>query len=274
MAVFWFGWAKKLKNIFTKQQADQYYLQKELPNQLQVVKGNVDFYKNVVIKQNGYVDRVDTNAPTSMINKRYLEEQTLSKTSTSAQTVAGPVSLRSPIELGTEIKAGFGGTNVKFIPEDNSTKTLQFYNANATDQRRFNLLIPEPTQAQNPATKQYVDNAINSIQVGRSIKAGNTIFQTESKNIGAETPTSYLPASGFSISNLEVGKLYLVEVRWSTGTSTTAPIFYQGSNGVQIYLVWIDTAILFGRSSNNLLVRANKAVNNISISFKEVIITS
>ena len=73
MAVFWFGWAKKLKNIFTKQQADTYYLQKELPNQLQIVKGNVDFYKNVVIKQNGYLDRVDTNAPTSMINKRYLD---------------------------------------------------------------------------------------------------------------------------------------------------------------------------------------------------------
>ena len=159
MAVFWFGWAKKLKNIFTKQQADQYYLQKELPNQLQMVKGSVDFYKNVVVKQNGYVDRVDTNAPTSMINKRYLEEQTLSKTSTSAQTVAGPVSLHSPIELGTEIKAGYGGGSVKFIPEDNSTKTLQFYNNNATDQRRFNLLVPNPTQAQNPATKQYVDNA-------------------------------------------------------------------------------------------------------------------
>ena len=165
MAVFWFGWAKKLKNVFTKQQADTYYLQKELPNQLQIVKGNVDFYKNVVIKQNGYVDRVDTNAPTSMINKRYLEEQTLSKTSTSAQTVAGPINLRSPIELGTEIKAGYGGGTVKFIPEDNSTKTLQFYNNNATDQRRFNLLIPNPTQAQNPATKQYVDNARTYIEV-------------------------------------------------------------------------------------------------------------
>lgn len=165
MAVFWFGWAKKLKNIFTKQQADTYYLQKELPNQLQVVKGNVDFYKNVVIKQNGYVDRVDTNAPTSMINKRYLEEQTLSKTSTSAQTVAGPVNLRSSIEFGTEIKAGYGGGSVKFIPEDNSTKTLQFYNNNPTDTRRFNLLVPEPTAAQNPATKSYVDNARAYIEV-------------------------------------------------------------------------------------------------------------
>ena len=139
MAVFWFGWAKKLKNIFTKQQADQYYLQKN-SNQLQQVNGLVDFHNNIVCKQNGYVDNVDTNAPTSMINKRYLEEQTLSKTSTSAQTVAGPVALRSSIELGTEIKAGYGGGSVKFIPETNSTKTLQFYNANPGDTRRFKLL--------------------------------------------------------------------------------------------------------------------------------------
>ena len=188
MAVFWFGWAKKLKNVFTKQQADQYYLQKN-SNQLQQVSGFVDFTSNIVCKRNGYVDNVDTNAPTSMINKRYL------------------------------------------------------------------------------------DNAINSIQVGRSIKVGNTIFQTESKNIAADTPTSYLPASGFSISNLEVGKLYMVEVRWATGSYAMGPIFYQGFNDSEMYLAWIDTAILFGRSSNNLLVRANKAVNNISISFKEAIIT-
>ena len=164
MAVFWFGWAKKLKNVFTKKEADQYYLQKN-SNQLQQVSGFVDFTSNVVCKRNGYVDNVDTNAPTSMINKRYLEEQTLSKTSTSAQTVAGPINLRSPIELGTEIKAGYGGGSVKFIPEDNSTKTLQFYNANPNDRRRFDLLVPEPTAAQNPATKQYVDNVRTYIEV-------------------------------------------------------------------------------------------------------------
>ena len=189
MAVFWFGWAKKLKNVFTKKEADTYYLQKN-SNQLQQVSGFVDFMNNIVCKRNGYVDYVDTNSPTSMINKRYL------------------------------------------------------------------------------------DNAVNSIQVGRSIKVGNTIFQTESKNIAADTPTSYLPASGFSISNLEVGKFYMVEARWSTGSYAMFPVFYQGSTGSQIYLAWIDTAISFGRSSNNLLVRTNKAVNNMSISFKEVIITS
>ena len=74
MAVFWFGWAKKLKNVFTKKEADTLYLQKELPNQLQIVKGSVDFYKNVVVKQNGYVDRVDTNSNTAIPNKKYVDD--------------------------------------------------------------------------------------------------------------------------------------------------------------------------------------------------------
>ena len=74
MAVFWFGWAKKLKNVFTKKEADTLYLQKELPNQLQVVKGSVDFYKNVVIKQQGYVDQVNTNSNTAIPNKKYVDD--------------------------------------------------------------------------------------------------------------------------------------------------------------------------------------------------------
>ena len=74
MAVFWFGWTKKLKNIFTKKEADTYYLQKELPNQLQIIKGNVDFYKNIVIKQQGYVDQV-ANSNTAIPNKKYVDDQ-------------------------------------------------------------------------------------------------------------------------------------------------------------------------------------------------------
>ena len=38
MAVFWFGWAKKLKNVFTKQQADQYYLPKSFETTINEVK--------------------------------------------------------------------------------------------------------------------------------------------------------------------------------------------------------------------------------------------
>ena len=86
-------------------------------------------------------------------------------------TIAAPqgIEIHNPVQFGTEIKAGVGGTTVKFIPEDNTTKTLQFYNANATDQRRFNLLVPEPTQANNPATKNYVDTAIAGINTSGNI---------------------------------------------------------------------------------------------------------
>ncbi|MBR2138216.1 MAG: hypothetical protein IJ966_02825, partial [Bacilli bacterium] len=64
---------------------------------------------------------------------------------------------RARLEFGTEINAGYGGGVVKFIPEDNSTKTLQFFNNNANDTRRFKLAVPEPVDNNNPATKNYVD---------------------------------------------------------------------------------------------------------------------
>ena len=70
---------------------------------------------------------------------------------------------RSVPQFGQNITAGWGGGVCKFLPEDNSTKTLQFYLNNANDTRRFKLLIGEPTEANNPATKQYVDNQINTI---------------------------------------------------------------------------------------------------------------
>ena len=44
-------------------------------NTLQRVNNSSEFYANAVLKRNGYVDNVDTAAPTSMINKQYLEQQ-------------------------------------------------------------------------------------------------------------------------------------------------------------------------------------------------------
>ena len=50
------------------------YFKKE-GNAHQIVRNSADFFANIVLKQNGYVDHVDTAAPTSMINKQYLEQQ-------------------------------------------------------------------------------------------------------------------------------------------------------------------------------------------------------
>ena len=98
---------------------------------------------------------------------------------------------RSILEFGTEINTGYGGGVVKFIPEDNSTKTLQFFNNNATDQRRFKLAIPEPVDNNNPATKNYVDTketAINNqiTAINNRIVENNTIL----KRVYTFSPTS------------------------------------------------------------------------------------
>ena len=167
------------------------YFKKE-GNALQVVRNNSDFYGNIVAKNNGYVDHVDTQAPTSMINKQYLEQQltttknqirTENNTFTGTNTFTGGVVSHASNEFGTEIKAGFGGMITKFIPEDNSTKTLQFYNTNPTDQRRFNLLVSQPTEAQNPTTKQYVDNKFKYVKkaqaTGNITINGNNSYQTQ-----------------------------------------------------------------------------------------------
>ena len=89
---------------------------------------------------------------------------------------------RAVLQTGVEINAGFGGNRVKFIPEDTTTKTLQFYNENPGDARRFNLLVPEPVDNNNPATKNYVDNketAINNqiTAINNRIVENNTILK-------------------------------------------------------------------------------------------------
>ena len=184
-----------LSNYYTKQEIDtkgQNYIEKN--GNLQIVNAFVDFYGNIVAKNNGYVDNVDTRARTSMINKEYLEQQLNPiNTSISANTnnittnqnnitnlenryttlnneavkvdggqrVDGAKTFTGCTTFGTEINAGWGGNPVKFIPDDSRTKTLQFYNNSGTDPRRFNLLISEPSQPQSPATKNYVDNLNN-----------------------------------------------------------------------------------------------------------------
>ena len=93
---------------------------------------------------------------------------------------------RARLEFGTEINAGYGGGTVKFIPEDNSTKTLQFFNNNANDTRRFKLAVPEPVDNNNPATKQYVDTQISS-----SINAGPYIRYQDLPIVGYGNATSW-----------------------------------------------------------------------------------
>ena len=121
-----------------------------------------------------------------------------------------------------------------------------------------------------------LNTRITTLESRTSIKVGSIVFQTEKKNIqGGNVPTRYSPASGFSITNLVIGKLYFVEVYYKSGTYDRAPIFYMGTTHVSMYLPQIATTILFGNYLNQSLeVYADKPISNLLISFKEVIITS
>ena len=120
-----------------------------------------------------------------------------------------------------------------------------------------------------------LNSRITTLESKTSIKWGGEVFKTERKNIqGDNVSTKYSPASGFSITNLVIGKLYVVEVYYKTGTFDRALIFYQGTTLVSMYLPRIATTILFGNYRNQSLeVLADKPVPNLLISFKEVIIT-
>lgn len=129
---------------------------------------------------------------------------------------------RSVLEMGTEINAGYGGLNVKFIPEDNSTKTLQFYNANPGDTRRFKLLVPEPTEAQNPATKNYVDNLNNqNVKLtGDQSIGGNKTF-TQPITVATPTADTHATTKAYvdnAIQNITPGS--------GSGGSTSSPNDY------------------------------------------------
>ena len=151
---------------------------------------------------------------------------------------------RSVLETGTEINAGYGGVNVKFIPEDNSTKTLQFYNANATDARRFNLLVPEPTQANNPATKNYVDNAITNSRVPQQ-----TLDQIT-------TNTTNITTNQTNITDLQ-NRTNTIEQNYVSKTTTTpqtiaSQITFTQTGEVMKFQSGTDTsAYLSGYKSNN-----------------------
>lgn len=181
----------------------------------QTITGEKTFTNNVVISKNPtpLVLKANNNDKTYMLIKSSDNTTNFSlganSTNTSLEVNRGDLTLktlqasknvnfenvakvkfnRSVLEMGQEINAGYGGTSVKFIPEDNSTKTLQFYNANPTDTRRFKLLVPEPTEAQNPTTKNYVDNLNNQnvkLSGDQSIGGNKTFTQP----ITIPTPTA------------------------------------------------------------------------------------
>lgn len=68
---------------------------------------------------------------------------------------------RMNVQFGQLIVMGHGTGVVNFWPEDNTTKTLRFYNSTPTNARRFMLEISDPTEANHASNKNYVDTKFN-----------------------------------------------------------------------------------------------------------------
>lgn len=70
----------------------------------------------------------------------------------------GGLLARMDVEFGTRIKMGYGGGLIKFTPEDNTTKTLQFFENNPTDSKRLMLKVADPTEDLHVVNKRYLTN--------------------------------------------------------------------------------------------------------------------
>ena len=71
---------------------------------------------------------------------------------------------RMNVEFGSQIQVGSGGNLIKFLPEDNTTKTLQFYNNAPTDGKKLMLKVATPTDNNHVTNKEYVDGKIKFIE--------------------------------------------------------------------------------------------------------------
>ena len=105
-----------------------------------------------------------------------LENEVVKKTGDQSiagvKTFTGGVVSHASTEFGTEIKAGYGGVDVYFIPEDTSTKTLKYgrggrFNIDLENQSQL-MGIKDPTADYHAANKKYVDNKFKYVKKGEA----------------------------------------------------------------------------------------------------------
>ena len=145
------------------------------------------------------------------------------------KTFTGGVVSRASTELGTEIKAGYGGTEVYITPEDTSTKTIKYgrsgsgrFNIDLENQSQL-MGIKDPTADYHAVNKKYVDNRIK--------------FRTVNTNINASATYNVEPTSGYQVINVMVARkrsndgLYFFEYQ----TTLNKQVFWGSDNKFKVY---------------------------------------
>ena len=174
---------------------EQNYLSKN-SNVLQVVKGGVDFTAQVVLKQKGFVDNVDSTINTSMVNIKYVKDNTTLLTTD--QTINGTKTFTNQIVANGGIKTaasqtitsgnlevGSGSTFAYMTSDDDRAKSLKFSGLSGRGKLDLDMgsaskitNLPDPINNQEAATKNYVDTTIkNKVNAGWNFI--NSVFETE-----------------------------------------------------------------------------------------------
>ena len=223
------------------------YFKKE-GNVPQVVRNSADFFANIVLKQNGYVDHVDTNGPTSMINKQYLEQQLDNEVvkKTGDQSIAGVKTFTNTgeaikINSGTDNSAYVAGyksnnrriwyfgkgssLNDEFVIGSTSNIKLEATNIIHCNSKKLTN-VADPAANTDAATKQYVDNRIKT--------------RTEAATINANNTYTINPTSGYRVISVMVGRkrtndgMYFFEYQTTLNKqvfldNTTFKVYNQGN---------------------------------------------
>ena len=175
------------------------------------------------------VNQNETNITNLQNNTAKLNQN---NTFTGTNTFTGGVVSRASSEFGTEIKAGYGGSEVYFTPEDTSTKALKYgrsgggrFNIDLENQTQL-MGIKDPTADYHAANKQYVDNRMKT--------------RTEAITVNANSTYTINPTSGYQIINVMIGRkrsndgMYFFEYQTTLNKqvfldNTTFKIYNQGN---------------------------------------------
>ena len=174
------------------------------------------------------------NVPADLANRvQTLENEVVKKTGDQSiggvKTFTGGVVSRTSIELGTEIKAGYGGVEVYITPEDTSTKTIKYgrsgsgrFNIDLENQSQLSG-IKDPTADYHAVNKKYVDNRIQ--------------YRTLNTNINASATYTVEPTAGYQVINVMVARkrsndgMYFFEYQ----TTLNKQVFWGTDNKFKVY---------------------------------------
>lgn len=229
----------------------------------QIVRNSADFFANIVLKRNGYVDNVDTNGPTSMINKQYLEQQlTATKnqirsenntfTGTNTFTSTGEVVKINPNSDTSSYLSGYKSGNQRVwyfgkssssdnhlrIGADRGNIKLEPNGIVDLSNKKISSLA-DPAANQDAANKQYVDNRIQKRIITQTVNVNSTY--------------TISPTSGYEIISVMVGR------------KRTSDSFYFFTHNVNLnFQVFLQ--------NNDYKIYNNGAVNDFSNEYKIVVV--